>query len=369
MFVFGYEKTVECNLNKHVSLYLDVWRFGAALVVFLSHVASQKISGGLFWQVKYFDQTAVMIFFVMSGFVISYISSTKETALKEYSIARISRLYSVVVPALVITFVADYIGFSINPDFYTGGPWPFETNSYLLTYSLSFLMIQNIWDLGLNPGINQPFWSLTFEWVYYIAFAAVFYFKSHWKYAWLALILVLAGPTVVALFPIWLMGYFLYKAMPNDANQTTSFLSVLLSLSAVVALVLVGPEIRKIEFSSALISRQEIYGDYFDATMFCIHLYYLPYILHYVGYILEKYASIIRNVAACTFALYLFHRPLIQLIAATASTDLENTIYRVSLLLIPLLFVFTIGYWSEKQKVNLKNSLNKWYSKFEREIN
>ena len=351
-------------MNKHISLYLDVWRFGAALVVFLSHVASQKISNGLFWQTKHYDQTAVMIFFVMSGFVISYISSTKETELKDYSIARVSRLYSVVVPALLITFIADSIGYSINPEFYTEGPWPFETDSYLLTYFLSFLMIQNVWDLGLNPGINQPFWSLTFEWIYYIAFAAVFYFKSNWKYAWLALILVFAGPTIVALFPIWLLGYFLYRVMSNNASQTNSLLSVLISFSAVVAMVLVGPEIRKIEFSSTLIARKEVYGDYFDAIMFCIHLYFAPSILHYGGYILEKYAGAIRKVAACTFALYLFHRPLIQLIAAITPTDLENSLYRLSLLLIPLLIVFTVGYWSEKQKNNLKNILNDLCTKF-----
>ncbi len=355
-------------MNKHISLYLDVWRFGAALIVFLSHVASQKISNGLFWQTKLYDQTAVIIFFVMSGFVISYISSTKETELKDYSIARVSRLYSVVIPALLITFIADSIGYAINPEFYTEGPWPFETDSYLLTYFLSFLMIQNIWDLELNPGINQPFWSLTFEWVYYIAFAAVFYFKSNWKYAWLAIILVLAGPTIVALFPIWLLGYFLYRAMANNPCQTNSLLSVLLSLSAIVAMVLMGPEIRKIAFSSNLIARKEVYGDYFDAIMFCIHLYFAPSILHYGGYILEKYAGTIRKVASCTFALYLFHRPLIQLIAAITPTELEDSLYRLSLLLIPLSIVFTVGYWSEKQKINLKIILSEFCTKFVRKV-
>lgn len=354
-------------MNKHISLYLDVWRFGAALVVFLSHVASQKISNGLFWQMKHFDQTAVMIFFVMSGFVISYISSTKETALKDYSIARISRLYSVVVPALVITLLADSIGFLINPDFYTGGPWPFETDSYLLTYSLSFLMVQNVWDLGLNPGINQPFWSLTFEWVYYIAFACLFYFKSYWKYAWLALILSLAGPSIVALLPIWLLGYFLYRGMSNNTRRPNSLISVLLSIGALLAMFLFGPEIRGIEFSSTWVSRKEIYGDYFDAIMFCVHLYFVPSVLHHLGYILERYAGIIRNVAACTFALYLFHRPLIQLIAAVTPTSLDNIVYRVCLFLIPLLIVFTVGYWSEKQKSNLKNGLNKLHLIFHRE--
>lgn len=339
-------------MNKHLSLYLDVWRFGAALVVFLSHIASQKISGGLFWQTKQFDQTAVMIFFVMSGFVISYISSTRETLLKDYSIARISRLYSVVIPALVITFLADAIGYYVDPNFYTSGPWPFDVDNSLITYSLSFLMIQNIWDLGLNPGINQPFWSLTFEWVYYIAFACIFYFKSYWKYLGFIVILLVAGPTITALFPIWLLGYFLYRAMSSTPKRPYSAISAIVSLGAIVVMVFLGPFIRDIEFSGPLIARKELYGDYFDAILFCIHLYFAPSMLRYIGPMLERFASVIRNVAACTFALYLFHRPIIQMIAAITPTDPENTLYRVSLVVIPLLIVFTIGYWAEQQKSN-----------------
>lgn len=83
-------------------------------------------------------------------------------------------MYSIVIPALFLTLVLDFIGIQLNPDIYYNGPWGYAEGYQITEYLLTFFLIQNIWDWGLNPGINQPFWSLTFEWFYYIIFA-IFY--------------------------------------------------------------------------------------------------------------------------------------------------------------------------------------------------
>jgi len=352
-------------VNKPLSLYLDVWRFSAAMIVFLSHVASQKISDGLFWQTKAYDQTAVMIFFVMSGFVIAFVTEQKEKNLFSYSIARISRLYSVLIPALVVTIIFDYIGFKINPEFYLGGPWPFDTENLFTNYFLSFFMVQNIWDLGFNPGINQPFWSLSFEWFYYIIFACAFFLKSKWKYLLLTIFAVIAGPTILALLPIWIAGFVLYKAMQKGTSSEYSFISAVISLLALILLVFFGPEIRSIDFDSTLIQRKELFGDYFDALMFCIHIYFSPALLKSFSAVLERFESYIRWVASLTFALYLFHRPIIQTLAAVNPYDNSHWLYLLALFFIPLVIIVTIGRWAEKQKYTIKNLLvSKFQSKY-----
>ncbi|MDB2373832.1 acyltransferase [Psychrosphaera haliotis] len=344
-------------MNKSLSLYLDVWRFAAAMIVFLSHVASQKISGGLFWQTKAYDQTAVMIFFVMSGFVIAFVTEQKEKRLSHYTIARISRLYSVLIPALIITIIFDYIGFAINPDFYLGGPWPFDSENLFTNYFLSFFMVQNVWNLGFNPGINQPFWSLSFEWIYYIIFACAFFLKSKWKYLLLTIIGVIAGPTILALLPIWIAGFVLYKAMQNDKESTHSTTRAALSLTSLILLVIVGPEVRSIEFESTFIQRKELFGDYFDALMFCVHIYFSPALLIYFAKVLERFERSIRWMASLTFALYLFHRPIIQTIAAVNPYDNSHGLYLMVLIFIPLVIVVTLGRWAETQKYTIKNLL------------
>src|SRR4051812_44741075 len=97
-------------MNPALSLYLDVLRFGAAFMVFISHYSDRRLSGGLFWQIGGYGRTSVLVFFVLSGFVIAWVSQDKEANLKEYAISRISRLYSVIIPAFILTAILDPIG-------------------------------------------------------------------------------------------------------------------------------------------------------------------------------------------------------------------------------------------------------------------
>ena len=75
-------------MNRPTSLYLDIVRLGAALVVLLSHVSFPAIGGG---QLGLFHRTgtqAVDVFFVLSGFVIAYVTSTREQDVWSYGVSR-----------------------------------------------------------------------------------------------------------------------------------------------------------------------------------------------------------------------------------------------------------------------------------------
>jgi len=62
-------------MTNALSLYLDALRFAAAFTVFLSHYGAGRISGGLFWHFADYGRTAVLVFFVLSGFVIASVPS------------------------------------------------------------------------------------------------------------------------------------------------------------------------------------------------------------------------------------------------------------------------------------------------------
>ena len=119
-------------MTNALSLYLDALRFGAALAFFLSHYSTGRISGGLFWQ---FDggRTAVLVFFVLSGFVIAWVSETRERTLEEYGLSRVARLYSVIIPAFVLTAALDRIGKAIDPRLY-GPEWGHSTAHPVIDY-------------------------------------------------------------------------------------------------------------------------------------------------------------------------------------------------------------------------------------------
>lgn len=65
-------------MTSALSLYLDALRFGAAFIVFVSHYAAGRYSGGLFWQVMDYGRIAVLVFFVLSGFVIAWVTEARE---------------------------------------------------------------------------------------------------------------------------------------------------------------------------------------------------------------------------------------------------------------------------------------------------
>jgi len=103
-------------MTNGLSLYLDVLRFGAAFAVFTSHFG--RFSGGMLWQMEPYGRTGVMVFFVLSGFVIAWVTETRERSIDEYALSRVARLYSVIVPAFILTAVVDHVGMAINPALY-----------------------------------------------------------------------------------------------------------------------------------------------------------------------------------------------------------------------------------------------------------
>ena len=127
---------------------------------------------------------------------------------------------------------------------------------------------------------------------------------------------------------------------------------------AILLIVFIGPEIRGVNTSVYWMSRTGFLGDYFDAIMFVIHLYFSPHIIHLIKPVLYRHEKIIRWSASLTFALYLFHRPIIQLIAAVYDGDKSNLIYRMIVVIVTFIIVATIGRWCELKKGVLKDAIH-----------
>lgn len=140
-------------MNKPTSFYLDLVRFLAAFAVFADHSCGQPISGGFLWQLGPYGPEAVMVFFVLSGFVIAHVSVARETSFREYAVARAARIYSVALPALILTAVADFFGRSVNTSLYTTA-LHYHSSGQVWHFLASTFFLNEIWGLHLNPGSN-----------------------------------------------------------------------------------------------------------------------------------------------------------------------------------------------------------------------
>lgn len=123
---------------------------------------------------------AVMVFFVLSGFFVggSVLSKKLKFRFHDYLIARLSRLWTVLIPALVLTFILDRVIGHFYPSILEGA-YHFELMSgpdqsfsdSILTFFANIAFLQNIYSPVY--GTNGPLWSLTNEFWYYITFPLI----------------------------------------------------------------------------------------------------------------------------------------------------------------------------------------------------
>ena len=99
------------------SLYLDAVRFLVAVFVVVSHTGHKRFSHGPLQALHMLDMEsdAVIVFFVLSGFVIAFTTFTRQRGAQAFAEARLARLYSVVIPALILTFLLDTAGAHLFP--------------------------------------------------------------------------------------------------------------------------------------------------------------------------------------------------------------------------------------------------------------
>jgi len=203
-------------MNKELSAYLDFSRFSAAMLVFFCHLDESWVRG-LFPFFTHLGLEAVGVFFVLSGYVIGYVTAGRENDPLTYAINRAARVYSVVIPCLLITFLLDALGRHIwqNNYYQMDVVQQYSHVSKNLKEAIkivaSFTFFDQIWQLNITPGSDAPFWSLCFEVPYYIIFAAVFFIKHSVRWIIFAALCLLVGPKIAALFPLWFLGYLCFR--------------------------------------------------------------------------------------------------------------------------------------------------------------
>ena len=212
------EQGLQCGVSSRpnalppaLSAYLDLVRFSAAVLVLMSHAAPELL--GVTPEVVP-GHDAVVVFFVLSGFVIGYVTDGRETRAGAYAVARLSRLWSVCVPALLVTAVISC----------------FMTTSlaHVTRPVLANLLFLGEWWTGTTGlQINPPFWSLNYEAWFYLIWGVWWFTPPGSRGWWTALACAMAGPRVVFLLPLWLVGVAVYYWRP--------FLSRFVSVSLVLA--------------------------------------------------------------------------------------------------------------------------------------
>ncbi|MEK8126938.1 acyltransferase [Paenibacillus filicis] len=189
----------------------------------------------------------VMLFFVLSGYLIAG-SVLKSVAAgswswKTYLLNRVTRLWVVLISALLLTYIWAKFQLMLFPQFDR-----FSDSLGLLDFVGNLLFLQGL--VVPNYGENIPLWSLCYEFWYYMLFpclALAFAARQVWKralYGAVALLMaVLLGKSIMLYFVIWLLGAALTLLPAPKLSERLLAKAAVPTLVAVCVALLVGGKV------------------------------------------------------------------------------------------------------------------------------
>ncbi len=325
------KKAHDKGLTPAASAHLDAIRSTAALAVLLMHarhlflidwaqVQGKNVLSRLAYAASDFGHQAVIVFFVLSGFLIgpSVLRSihTQRWSPSRYFLRRFFRLEVVLFPALLLCVAWDLGGIHL---FGLGGIYGGHETFYPVGYNIArHLSWPIFWgnaaflqNLRLPTlGSDSPLWSLSNEFWYYMLFPCLALMGSsfHQKrgrifYGILAcLIGWFIGKDLLLYFPIWVIGTLIFYLPKWNASGLLRVAT--LAISAVVFAC--ATFLARFYWTNALIA------DYGMSIAFAIFLYFL---INNSPDVSDLYSNVSHEMASSSYTLYVVHAPFLVFIA------------------------------------------------------
>lgn len=317
--------SIPVTISRSQSDFLNFARWVAAWLVVAEHTRSllfrdfadagaRGLLSKAFYFVTAFGHEAVMIFFVISGYLVGgkvweeFRQDRFEW--RSYLCDRVSRLHAVLLAALVCGWLIDSIGAQW---FGSSGLYTNQTAEPVAVVGRSFIEALDLPTLAGNLcflqtimvapfGSNGPLWSLANEWWYYLSFPAILGSVRAGGLrrrvvsftAVLALMWFLPGP-MWALFGVWLLGVVAAVAPRVPAPWWITAPVCLVSLTVVRLELLPGG----------------LLGNYLIGVTFA-------FLLSSLGGREGRapFAEVSRHLADFSYSTYLLHFPLVVFAAA-----------------------------------------------------
>ena len=302
-------------MNRRESIYLDLLRGFAALDVVFSHACdlyNLPVTGR--W-----GHQSIMVFFVLSGYLIAHVADTREKDFQTFMIARLARLWSVVVPALVLTVVCDLLARHIGQD--TRAVASVSSDYPFIRITSMLFFVSETW-VSIQPLSNGAAWSLCLEFWYYVVLGVWTFLRPGWiRNVLLIGSVLMSGHKGILLFPIWLMGVALQR-LPQLRRHPAWLDGVLWAASlGLMAWIVVGRL-----YEPVIDATQDVLPPWLFTQLAQARVFWLDWLFGLLVAInlltarrvalwlpLERIEVPVRRLAGVSFAIYLFHAPLLHL--------------------------------------------------------
>ena len=346
-------------MTESFSVYLEIIRVFATLLVFIGHTSSlytplSDIRPGI-------GRQGVIFFFVLSGYVISWCANEKESELRQFITNRAARIYSVALPAIILSFTVSLILYLANRS-----DFPYQLKrlwNYLPIY-LSFT--GDFWTLSETPPNDFPYWSLDYEVWYYVMFGLFFYLKAKWRIYLTIFIALVIGPYITSMFPLWLFGSFIYfKGKNLRISKITAKLLFFVSTISYLYIAISNADIHINDYN-ILLNIHTIHwipkyflGDYVVGLLVVINFISASKI----EFIIKKQLSfLIKKIASYSFSCYLFHIPILALVSTFIGKSDSIIVFIMEIFVIIFSVIF-FAKFTEHKKALYRSFINNVFAK------
>lgn len=301
-------------LSPAKSDFLNLVRWAAALVVVLGHADMYlgQFGGSTerwasFGYLGAHSHAAVMIFFVLSGYVVAYATGKKAEGenygFRAYFLDRWSRIYSVLLLAIAFTLAIDFVGRSVSSAYHD--PTFLPQSGFALRLFANVFALQGVQGHRIQLGSNPALWSIGYEFIFYLLFGVLFFRRQLSRRRWTApliftIALAVIGWKMAVYFSVWLLGVLAYRASRASAFATFKVSPWLLLL------ILAGAN-HLIVFANVF-GLAEILQDILFA---CVVAVLLAVEVKYESKPSQWRISVNAYMADFSYSLYAFHMPLI----------------------------------------------------------
>ncbi|WHY85187.1 acyltransferase [Neobacillus novalis] len=333
--------------DSKASRILDLIRFLASLVVFLFH-----------FYIPLPGYQVVMIFFVLSGY---FISSSVLKAINDnkwswfnYFLNRLIRLWIVLLPSLILTFLWAKVQFSIFGE---------SKISNYLSWKIFFGNLFFLQGISVPVyGLNGPLWSLSYEFWYYIIFPClvliIYSRKKSMKVFYAVIVIIILafiGLKMNEYFLVWLLGAIIPFVKPmrfkiNVINHLTIFLSAILVLISMKAYAVFVNH-----------PNLQILPDLCIGIAFSFFLYFVISFFNNTSG--KSKMNIPKYLAAFSYTLYLTHYPLAHFILTWRASKywtysgIESYVIKIMVMVVVILYAWLLGLLTEKHTEKVRKLL------------
>lgn len=311
----------------------------------------------------------VVIFFILSGFLIPYstILKTKQDpnySFKEFFIERFARIYTSLIPCLIFILIMDLIQI-----YFSNKPFGYSNAFDLKTFFGNLLMLEDappfFQEYVLNVtsfGSGRPLWTLAIEWWIYFWFGYLFlkiYKNKSYSIIDLALMVIFSivpyynfvnGRGDGLMLP-WLMGLVLLFCWPYfiQLSRKKIFTFLIIGLLAV----LMFRQYRRTFFE---------YVEPYFVLLLTLSMALILAMFHDLK-LKPKVISIIQRIADYSFTIYLIHYSIVDLLLNFIGDKMPKIPFLLLSFAISNLISYLIAQFTEMKYKSVRDLLKKFLLK------